>query len=155
MCGEDLPNLITQSLGVAFGAPRDEYAPVVSVTCEMNVGTSLARDAISCLTVVTLIMQEPVQLVQNYVIPFDSMLAACQQYKPRMFWLSASHIHNDDEFVSNYRRFYESVGSQIALVVGGRALSQRIRRQIQFAAYCDNLQHLESLCETLSSFSQS
>ena len=42
MCGEELPNLITQSLGIAFGAPRDEYAPVVCITCKSNVGTPLA-----------------------------------------------------------------------------------------------------------------
>ena len=67
MRGEELLNLITQSRGIAFGAPRDEYAPVVSVTCETSVGLSFSGDAICCFTVVALIVQEPVQLVQDHV----------------------------------------------------------------------------------------
>ena len=68
-----LSNLITQSLGIAFGAPRDEYAPVVSVTCETNIGLSFARDAIRCLPVMTLIVQEPVQLVQDHIGQKESL----------------------------------------------------------------------------------
>ena len=59
--------MTTQSLGIAFGAPRDEYAPVIGVTCETNVGLSFSGDAICCFTVVALLVQEPVQLVQDHV----------------------------------------------------------------------------------------
>ena len=37
---EQLSNSITQSLCVSLGTPRDEYAPVVRVTCESNIGAS-------------------------------------------------------------------------------------------------------------------
>ena len=43
----------------------------------------------------------------------------------------------------------DAKSSRPAVVVGGRALSESLRRQIEFTAYCDNLQHLESLGRTL------
>ena len=67
MCSKELPNLITQPLCIAFGGPRDEYAPVVGVTCETSVGLSFSGDVSCCFTVVALVVQEPVQLVQDYV----------------------------------------------------------------------------------------
>ena len=37
----------------------------------------------------------------------------------------------------------------VAFVVGGRALTETIRQQMKFAAYCDNMQHFESFAQTL------
>ena len=36
----------------------------------------------------------------------------------------------------------------VAFVVGGRALTESIRQQMKFAAYCDNMQHLESFAQS-------
>jgi hypothetical protein len=38
-----------------------------------------------------------------------------------------------------------------ALVVGGRELTESLRRKIRYSAYCDDLQHLESLARSLKS----
>jgi hypothetical protein len=34
-------------------------------------------------------------------------------------------------------------------VVGGRALTPHLREQMKYAAYCDNMQHLETFAHSL------
>ena len=43
----------------------------------------------------------------------------------------------------------KAFGLDVAFVVGGRALTEPIRQQMKYAAYCDNLQHLEAFAQTL------
>jgi excisionase family DNA binding protein len=75
-------------------------------------------------------------------LPFDTLVAAIQQMQPRLLWLSVSHLDDEACFLREYSDFYEQVRTQVLVVVGGRALHEQLRRQMQFAAYCDNLQHL-------------
>jgi methanogenic corrinoid protein MtbC1 len=75
-------------------------------------------------------------------LPFDTLVAAIQQMQPRLLWLSVSHLDDEARFLREYADFYEQVRTQVIVVVGGRALHEQLRRQMQFAAYCDNLQHL-------------
>ena len=70
--------------------------------------------------------------------------------KPQLFWLSVSHIDDEQRFLTGYRQFYEVAQVTAAVVVGGRALAEPIRREMQYTAYCDNLQHLDALVRTLS-----
>lgn len=88
-------------------------------------------------------------------IPFKSLIAGCRQLNPRLFWISASHIVDTEEFVREFRSFYDAVGSKVAIVVGGRALTDSVRREIQFASYCENLQNLEAFSHALMKFSSS
>ncbi len=75
-------------------------------------------------------------------LPFDTLVAAIQQMQPRLLWLSVSHLDDEARFLREYADFYEQVRTQVPVVVGGQALHEQLRLQIQFAAYCDNLQHL-------------
>jgi methanogenic corrinoid protein MtbC1 len=75
-------------------------------------------------------------------LPFDTLAEAIQQMQPKLFWLSVSHLDDEARFIREYSDFYEQVRSQVLVVVGGRALHEQLRLQMQFAAYCDNLQHL-------------
>jgi methanogenic corrinoid protein MtbC1 len=82
-------------------------------------------------------------------LPFDSICAAIRQYRPKLFWLSCSHIADKSEFLAGYRELYEEFGLDVAFVVGGYALTDKIRQQMKFSAYCDNMQHLEGFAQTL------
>ena len=84
-------------------------------------------------------------------LPFQSLGAAIEQHRPRLFWISASHIADEEQFLAEYQELYDSFGLDVAFVVGGRALAEPIRQQMQYAAYCDNLQHLEAFAQTLHS----
>jgi methanogenic corrinoid protein MtbC1 len=82
-------------------------------------------------------------------LPFPTLVAAIREVRPRLFWLSVSSLEDADRFLAEYRAFYEEVRSEVAVVVGGRALTEPIRRQMEYSAYGDNMQHLEAFARTL------
>jgi methanogenic corrinoid protein MtbC1 len=81
-------------------------------------------------------------------LPVSTMLAAVRDVRPQLFWLSVSHLEHQQQFVEEYRSFYEQVHADVAVVVGGRALVEPLRRQMEYAAYCDDLHHLEAFAKT-------
>jgi MerR family transcriptional regulator, light-induced transcriptional regulator len=82
-------------------------------------------------------------------LPFPTLLAAIRSKAPQLFWLSVSHIDDEHRFLTEYDDFYARIHHDVAVVVGGRALSESLRQQMQYAAYCDNLQHLEAFAKAL------
>lgn len=82
-------------------------------------------------------------------VPFSSMASAIQKYRPKVFWLSVSHIDSDDEFLDRFQRFSEELPPGTMLVVGGRCLSDSLRKKMQFSAYCDSMRQLSNLARTL------
>ena len=82
-------------------------------------------------------------------LPFATLAAAINQHQPRLFWLSVSHIDNTEKFLDGYQTFYDTFSADVAFVVGGRALVAEMRQKMRYAAYCDNLQHLEAFARTL------
>lgn len=82
-------------------------------------------------------------------LPFKTLAAAIRHQRPRLFWLSVSYLKDEAEFIRGYSELYDEFGLDVAFVVGGRALSEEIRHQIKYAAFCDNIQHLEGFGQTL------
>ncbi len=82
-------------------------------------------------------------------LPFATLVAAIRDVRPQLFWLSVSHLDDVDRFLAEYRAFYDEVRSQVAVVVGGRALTESLRRQMEYSAYGDTMQHLEAFARTL------
>lgn len=82
-------------------------------------------------------------------LPFCSLGAAIEAHRPKLFWLSASYLTDEDRFLTEYEDFFAKFGHRTALVVGGRALTEPLRQNMRFAAHCDNLKHLESFAATL------
>ncbi len=87
-------------------------------------------------------------------LPFATLRRAIDKTRPQLFWLSASSIADEQQFLQQYQKFYAEIGQQVPVVVGGRALTEPVRRQMKYAAYCDNLQHLEAFIATISSAKQ-
>ncbi len=82
-------------------------------------------------------------------LPFDTMAAAIRHYRPKLFWLSCSHIAHESEFLAGYRELYDDLGMDVAFVVGGYALTEEVRQQMKYSAYCDNMQHFEGFAQML------
>ena len=82
-------------------------------------------------------------------LPFDTLAAAIREHRPRLFWLSCSHIVEESAFLAEYAGLYEAFSMEVAFVVGGYALTESIRRKMKYSAYCDNMQHLEGFAQTL------
>jgi excisionase family DNA binding protein len=83
-------------------------------------------------------------------LPFSTLAAAVRENRPRLFWLSVSYIGDESQFLQAYDELYIAAGDRTAIVVGGRALVEPLRKQMRYAAFCDNLQHLESFLRTLN-----
>lgn len=83
-------------------------------------------------------------------LPIVSLARAIRETKPRLFWLSVSHIRAGYDLPSEFPMLTEAcneVGA--ALVVGGRELTGELRQRMTYSAFCDKMQHLEAFAKTL------
>lgn len=82
--------------------------------------------------------------------PFASFEKAIDTLRPRLLWLSVSHIPPDDEFVAGYRELYRHAErAGVAVALGGRALAESVRSRIPYTTYGDGLGHLAAFARTL------
>ena len=82
-------------------------------------------------------------------LPFSTIAAAICEHRPKLFWLSCSHIVDEQAFLAGYGTLYDDYGADVAFVVGGYALTEAIRRQMKYSAYCDTMRHFEGFAHTL------
>lgn len=75
-------------------------------------------------------------------LPLKTLAAAIRRSAPKMFWLSVSHIEDTEFFLRSYREFCDLIPKETVIVLGGRALDDRIRPHLKYTAHCDNLQQL-------------
>ena len=84
-------------------------------------------------------------------VPLESLLVAAKKYSPKIFWLSVTHIDDDEEFLNRFDAFSRELPKGVMLVVGGQALTDRLRPKMQFSAYCDSLKQLSALARNIRS----
>jgi excisionase family DNA binding protein len=77
-------------------------------------------------------------------LPFETLRASIEENRPRVFWLSVSHVVCETAFLEGYASLAEAIGKETAIAVGGRALTESLRRRMTYSAYCDTLAQLES-----------
>jgi excisionase family DNA binding protein len=82
-------------------------------------------------------------------LPFETLAVAIRTQRPRLFWMSCSHISDESSFFEGYQRLHEEFGCDVAFAVGGYALTEPIRRKMKFSAFCDNMRHFEGFAQTL------
>ncbi len=83
-------------------------------------------------------------------IPFASLVKAVQETKPKLFWLSVSHIREELDFIGEFAALSKAcMTADTALVVGGRGLTEELRKRMTYSAYSDTMQHLEAFATTL------
>jgi len=82
-------------------------------------------------------------------LPWETLAAAIRAQRPRLFWLSCSHVADEPAFLRGYGDLYDEFGMEVAIVVGGRALDESLRSQMKYAAYCDKMRHLEAFAQAL------
>ena len=83
-------------------------------------------------------------------LPIASLARAVKETRPRLFWLSVSHIPDGFDLAAAVRVVADACNDiGAALVVGGRALTSELRQQMTYSAFCDTMQHLESFARTL------
>ena len=132
-------------LAAALPAPP-ETAPVA-------LGATLAGDPYQlALTLAELTLRQvgwrAESLGPNH--PAATLCAALRHRRPRLLWLSVSHLRSEAEFVSEYQQVFKAASEhRVAVVIGGNALGPQLREQLRYAAYCDTLSHLVTFAQTL------
>ncbi len=77
-------------------------------------------------------------------LPFDSLAAAVRSQRPRLLWLSVSHVRDEAEFLAGYRELHDTARALgTAMVVGGQALSRDLRHQMSYVSFCDTVRQLD------------
>jgi methanogenic corrinoid protein MtbC1 len=82
--------------------------------------------------------------------PFKSLTKAIHDLRPRLLWLSASHLGPEEDFVRDCGemcRQAEKAG--VAVAIGGRALVRAVRARISYTTYGDGLKHLAAFARSL------
>lgn len=83
-------------------------------------------------------------------LPLETTAQAVADLRPRMLWLSVSNLDVPQRFIQDYRQLYAlCLEHRCAVVLGGRAVTDALRRDIQYASYGDRLQHLQSFAQSL------
>lgn len=83
-------------------------------------------------------------------IPIASLIRAVNETRPKLFWLSVSHIPDRIDFVAEFAALSQAcAGAGTALAVGGRALTPELRQRMSYSSYCDTMQHLAAFSQTL------
>ncbi len=82
--------------------------------------------------------------------PFKSLVKAVHELRPRLLWLSVSHLGPSEEFERDYPEFYrQAEKAGVAVAIGGNALVEAIRSKIPYTTYGDGLGHLAAFARTL------
>jgi len=82
--------------------------------------------------------------------PLASLTSAMRELRPRLVWLSVSHLENSVDFLRTFREFYHSAEKLgVAVAVGGQALVEPVRSAMPYTTYGDRLQHLAAFARTL------
>lgn len=82
--------------------------------------------------------------------PLHSFAKAIVGLRPKLIWLSVSHLDAEEEFVDGYRTLYQQAEKAgVAVAIGGRALVESLRSRIPYTTYGDRLGHLAAFARSL------
>jgi hypothetical protein len=84
-------------------------------------------------------------------LPLRSLAHATIQHRPKLVFVSVSYLRDEDQFVREYRSFYESAaGVGAAVIVGGQALGPELRSRLIYTSHGDRMAHLAEFARRLA-----
>ena len=83
-------------------------------------------------------------------LPSQSILSAIENLRPELIWVSVSSIDRTvDAFAADMADIWEKAHGT-PIVVGGRALTSELRKNIRASVFCDNMQQMFDCLATLN-----
>ncbi len=127
--------------------------PALSADAPLAIGGALSGDPyVLSSTMAELSLREAGWRAENFGvgIPVETFCAALTTVKPKLVFLSVSTIPDVAPWIERYktlRAAATAVGAAVS--VGGRALTEEIRRELDYTAYCDTFRHLATFATAL------
>ena len=81
-------------------------------------------------------------------IPASSILTSALDKKADLLWVSVNHIENRDRFIAEMHDLWINRPNQIPLVIGGKAFTPDLRREVRHSIYCDSILQLQNFMES-------
>jgi excisionase family DNA binding protein len=82
--------------------------------------------------------------------PFQSFVKAVYELRPKLVWVSASHLADASAFAREYESLHRAAAKHgAAIAVGGRALVESVRAKLHYTSHGDGLTHLAAFARTL------
>ena len=82
--------------------------------------------------------------------PMSAFHAALDEMSPTLVWISVTHLTNPKTFLSEYADFYlEAEKRDVAVAIGGQALSRELREQMTYTFHGDGFTQLAAFARTL------
>lgn len=82
-------------------------------------------------------------------LPVSEFLAAVAEYRPRVLWISLSHIQDEEGLVADFNQLAAAIPKETAILIGGRAATDALRPRLRYTSHCDSLRNLAGLADTL------
>lgn len=126
--------------------PANELAPVA-------LGATLSNDHYSIAsTMAELVLRDLGWRAETLGVnlPAESLAAAIRSEKPKLVWMSVSHIADPEGFLREFAVLAEAAENQRAsLAIGGRALDEKTRQSLRYTVFCDRMENLEAFARSL------
>jgi MerR family transcriptional regulator, light-induced transcriptional regulator len=128
-----------------LAAPAADAPLALGATCEGDIYTV-------SITMGELVLREAgwnaLSLGSN--IPLSSITQAVAVQRPKLLWLSFSHIEDVDTLAAGMLELVRTADEcGTSIVVGGQALDETVRKKLGYTAFCEDLSHLSSLAKSL------
>ncbi|MBI5764397.1 MAG: helix-turn-helix domain-containing protein [Planctomycetes bacterium] len=132
----------------------EQFTPPLTADAPRAFGATLASDPYTLPTAMaSVVLREIGWRATSFGVglPTETLCDALSKESAQLFWVSVSSFDSDPvEFLADFSRLYNAASArEIPVVVGGRALTPELRKQMRFAAFGDNMAHLVDFGSTI------
>lgn len=85
-------------------------------------------------------------------LPYKSLQQAIIDSNPKVLWISTSFVDDADELITGINELFEFTSRRgVALVIGGRAITEEVKSQLKYTVFCESMDRLESFLKSIYS----